>query len=139
LRPEAAALGALALLIAAGYVQQHRRLALADTPENPEVVMAAETVRRITGPDDIVVSDQPLVPFLADRRVWGPLVDTANLRFQTGSLTPEDVLRELEEGDVAAVVVGRSFLLHPTVLAGIEARYRRVEQHDAVSVWQRRR
>ena len=37
--------------------------------------------------DDIVVSDQPLVPFLADRRVWGPLVDTANLRFQTGSLT----------------------------------------------------
>jgi 4-amino-4-deoxy-L-arabinose transferase-like glycosyltransferase len=139
LRPEAAALGALALLIAAGYVQQHRRLALADTPENPDLVMAAETVRRITGPDDIVVSDQPLVPFLADRRVWGPLVDTANLRFQTGSLTPEDVLRELEEGDVAAVVVGRSFLLHPAVLAGIEARYRRVEQHDAVSVWQRRR
>ena len=82
-----AALGVIAFLLVAGYVQQHRRLAVADIPEQPELVAAAETLRRVTRPDDIVVSDQPIVPFLAHRVVWGPLVDTANLRFQTGSLT----------------------------------------------------
>ncbi len=130
--------GALALVLAAGYVQQQRRLAVADVPEQPELVAAAETLRRVTGPDDLVVSDQPLVPFLADRRVWGPLVDTANLRFQTGSLTAAEVLRELDEGSVEAVVVGRSFLRRPAVLAGIRDRYRRVEQDGGVSVWVRR-
>ncbi len=137
-RPGTAALGALALVLAAGYVQQQRRLAVADVPEQPELVAAAETLRRVTGPADLVVSDQPLVPFLADRRVWGPLVDTANLRFQTGSLTAAEVLRELDEGSVEAVVVGRSFLRRPAVLAGIRDRYRRVEQDGGVSVWVRR-
>jgi hypothetical protein len=136
-RPEAAAVGVLALLIGAGYVQQHRRLTLADVPEQPELVAAAETLRRVTKPDDLVVSDQPIVPFLADRVVLGPLVDTANLRFQTGSLTSARVLRELDAGDVAAVVVGRSFRGQPAILAGIRARYRRVAQHDGVTVWVR--
>lgn len=137
-RPEAAALGVLAILLVGGYVQQHRRLAVADVPEQPELMAAAETLRRVTKPDGLVVSDQPIVPFLADRVVWGPLVDTADLRFQTGSLTPARVLRELDAGDVTAVVVGRWFLEQPAVLAGIRTRYRRVEQHDGVSIWVRR-
>ncbi len=77
--------GSLAILLVGGYVQQHRRLAVADVPEQPELVAAAETLRRVTKPNGLVVSDQPIVPFLADRVVWGPLVDTADLRFQTGS------------------------------------------------------
>ena len=138
MRPEAAAVGVLGLLLVAGYGQQHRRLAVADMPENPELVAAAQTLRRVTMPDDLVVSDQPIVPFLAERRVWGPLVDTANLRFQTGSLTDGEVLRELEKGDVAAVVVGRSFLRRPALLAGIRVRYRRVERQGGISIWVRR-
>ena len=137
-RLEVAAFGVLALLLAAGYVQQHRRLAIADIPEQPELVAAAETLRRVTGPDDLVVSDQPLVPFLADRRVWGPLVDTANLRFQTGSLTDAEVLRELDQGDVEAVVVGRAFLSRPVLLAGLRTRYRTIAEHDGVDVLVRR-
>ena len=137
-RLEVAAFGVLALLLAAGYVQQHRRLAIADIPEQPELVAAAETLRRVTGPDDLVVSDQPLVPFLADRRVWGPLVDTANLRFQTGSLTDAEVLRELDQGDVEAVVVGRAFLSRPVLLAGLRTRYRTIAEHDGVDVFVRR-
>ncbi len=136
-RPEAAAVGVLALLLAAGYAQQHRRLAVAEVPEQPALIAAAETLRRVTTPDDLVVSDQPLVPFLAGRVVWGPLVDTANLRFQTGSLTPAEVLRELDRGDVAAVVVGRSFLRQPLVLAGIRKRYRLAGRHDGVEVFVR--
>ena len=137
-RPESAAVGVLALVLAAGYVQQHRRLAAADEPEQPALVAAAETLRQVTKPDDLVVSDQPLVPFLADRRVWGPLVDTANLRFQTGSLTDEEVLHEFVAGDVSAVVVGRFFLERPVVLGGIRTRYRLVDRHDGVSIWVRR-
>jgi hypothetical protein len=129
--------GVLAFLLVAGYVQQHRRVALADVPEQPELVAAAETLRRVTKPNDLVVSDQPIVPFLAGRVVWGPLVDTANLRFQTGSLTPAEVLRELDRGDVAAVVVGRSFLRQPVVLTGIRTRYRLAGRHDGVQVYVR--
>jgi 4-amino-4-deoxy-L-arabinose transferase-like glycosyltransferase len=133
-RPEAAALGVFAFLLVAGYVQQHRRLTIADVPEQPELVAAAETLRRVTNPNDLVVSDQPIVPFLADRVVWGPLVDTANLRFQTGSLTDEEVLRELDEGNVRAVVVGRAFKNRPVLLAELHKRYRRVSEHDGVEV-----
>ena len=46
------------------------------------------------------------------------------LRFQTGSLTDAEVLRELEEWDVRAVVVGRAFAERPALLRGLSARYR---------------
>jgi 4-amino-4-deoxy-L-arabinose transferase-like glycosyltransferase len=122
-RPKAAAVAALAALIAAGYVQQHRRLTIADVPEQPELVRAAEILRRVTRPDDLVVSDQPIVPFLADRRVAGPLVDTARLRFQTGSLTNDDVMEELERAQVTAVVVGRAFAQREDLVKRMRSRF----------------
>ena len=118
------ALGALALVLAAGYVQQQRRIVEDQIDEEPELVAAADTLRRITRPDDLVVSDHSIVPFLARRRVAGPLVDTAVLRFQTGSLTDAEVLRELERYDVRAVAVGRAFAERPALLRGLAARYR---------------
>ena len=117
------AVGALALILAAGYVQQQRRASLDDVPEEPALVQAAELLRRETRPDDLVVSDQSIVPFLADRRVAGPLVDTAVLRFQTGSLTDAEVVRELETNGVRAVVAGRAFAHRPALLRVLEERY----------------
>jgi len=117
------ALGALALILAAGYVQQQRRASLDDVPEEPALVQAAELLRRETRPDDLVVSDQSIVPFLADRRVAGPLVDTAVLRFQTGSLTDAEVVRELDTNGVRAVVAGRAFAHRPALLRVLEERY----------------
>ena len=119
------AVAALALVLAAGYVQQQRRATLDDVPEQEELVRAAELLRQETSPDDLVVSDQPIVPFLAGRTVAGPLVDLAFLRFQTGSLTDEDVLRELEERDVQAVVVGRALAQRPALLEEIRRRHDR--------------
>ena len=107
-------MGVLALVLAAGYVQQQRRVVLDDVPEEPELVAAAETLRRETGPDDLVVSDHSIVPFLADRRVAGPLVDTAVLRFETGSLTDEEVLRELDGGTCAPSSSGARSPTDPT-------------------------
>ena len=119
-------LSALALFLAVGYVQQQRRIVEDQIDEEPELVAAADTLRRITRPGDLVVSDDSIVPFLAGRRVAGPLVDTAVLRFQTGSLTDAEVLRELERYDVRAVAVGRAFAERPALLRGLAARYRLV-------------
>jgi len=117
------AVGALALILAAGYVQQQRRATLDDVPEEPDLIRAAEILRRETSADDLVVSDQPIVPFLADRRVAGPLVDTAVLRFQTGSLTDAEVVRELQAYRVRAVVAGRAFADRPSLMRLLEQRY----------------
>ena len=125
-RYRAYGLSALALLLAVGYVQQQRRIVEDQIDEEPELVVAADTLRRITRPGDLVVSDDSIVPFLAGRRVAGPLVDTAVLRFQTGSLTDAEVLRELERYDVRAVAVGRAFAQRPALLRGLAARYRLV-------------
>jgi hypothetical protein len=115
--------GALALLLAAGYVQQQRRVGHDDVPEEPELVAAARLLEQETEPDELVVSDHSIVPFLADRRVAGPLVDTAVLRFETGSLTDAEVMRDLERFGVVAVVAGRAFKTRPELLRRLEARY----------------
>ena len=84
---------------------------------------AAAALRQVARPGELVVSDHSIVPFLADRRVAGPLVDTAVLRFQTGSLTDEEVMRVLEERNVTAVVAGRAFAERPALLEMLAARY----------------
>lgn len=136
-RAPALALGALALLLAAGYVQQQRRIVEDQIDEEPELVAAADTLRGLTGPEDVVVSDHSIVPYLADRRVAGPLVDTAVLRFQTGSLTDDEVLLELERWNVRAVVAGRAFAERPELVRRIRARYPRVLGTSSLRIFAR--
>ena len=75
------------------------------------------------------------MPYLADRRAAGPLVDTARLRFQTGSLTVPGVLRVLERYDVAAVVAGRSFDEQPGLPAALKRRYGEPRRIGALSIF----
>lgn len=138
-RLRVAGLGALALVLAAGYVQQQRRIVEDQVDEEPELVAAAALLARETGPNDLVVSDHSIVPYLADRRVAGPLVDTAVLRFQTGSLTDAEVLRELAEWDVAAVVAGRAFAERPELMASLRGRYDRLLRVGELHVFLRAR
>jgi len=132
------AAGVLALALAAGYVQQQRRVTLDQVDEEPELVAAAEILQRVTHSDDLVVSDHSIVPFLAERRVPGALVDTAVLRFQTGSLSAPKVLRELERSQVRAVVVGRAFAGEPELLRGLAARYSTVPAPPGLRIYVRR-
>jgi 4-amino-4-deoxy-L-arabinose transferase-like glycosyltransferase len=132
-----AAVGVLALLLVAGYVQQQRRVTLADIPEDPGLVAAAQLVQRKTSRDDVVVSDHSIVPFLAHRQVAGPLVDTARLRFETGSLTVAKVLQVLDRYDVQAVVAGRSFDEHPELMQALRRRYGAPTRIGALSVFVR--
>jgi 4-amino-4-deoxy-L-arabinose transferase-like glycosyltransferase len=113
----------IAVVLVAGYAQQQRRIVHDDIPEEANLVAAAKLLARETRPDELVVSDHSIVPFLADRRVAGPLVDTARLRFQTGSLTDEKVIRALERYSVRAVVAGRAFADRPALTRLLEQRY----------------
>ena len=123
LRPRtlAVALAAAALVLAAGWVQQLHRVRLDRQPEDPTLVAAAAKLEQLTRPGDLVISDQPIVAFLAHRRVPGKYVDTASLRFDTGSLTEAEVLRDTK--GVAALFAGRAFFERPTLKAALRTRF----------------
>ena len=118
----AVALAAGALLLAAGWIQQLHRVRLDERPEDPTLTAAAAKLDQLTRPDQLVISDQPIVAFLAHRRVPGKYVDTASLRFDTGSLTEAEVLRDA--AGVAALYAGRAFTERPTLLAALPKRFR---------------
>lgn len=108
---------------AAGWVQQlHLIKGEILEPENPALIRAAAVLDRLTTPSDIVISDQPIVPFLAHRRVPGNYVDTASLRFDTRTLNDAEVVRDA--GHVAAVVAGRAFANRPSLMAAIRTEFR---------------
>lgn len=135
-RGTAVAAAVVAAAVALGFVQQVRRLDEEQAKPEPALTWAAELLRQRTRPDALVVSDQPLVPFLADRRIPGALVDTARLRFQTGSLSDAAVVAKLSGAE--AVVAGRSFTQRPVLLAAIGARFPVRLDRAGVTVFLRR-
>jgi 4-amino-4-deoxy-L-arabinose transferase-like glycosyltransferase len=121
-RGVAVAIAAGALAFAAGWIQQLHRVRLDKLPEDPTLIQAAARLDRLTQPDQLVISDQPIVAFLAHRRVPGKYVDTASLRFDTHSLTEAEVLRDA--AGVAALFAGRAFAERPTLMAELPKRFR---------------
>jgi Glycosyltransferase family 87 len=127
-----------ALVFAAGWIQQLHavrvdRKQLGGT-EDPMLVMAARRLERLTRPGQLVISDQPIVAFLAHRRVPGNYVDTASLRFDTHSLTEPEVLRDA--GRVAALYAGRAFSERQPLMAALPKRFRhRVSVSAAPGSW----
>ena len=93
---------------AAGWVQDYRQIDRSKSPEPTEVRQAADAVRAFTRPGELVASDLPIVPYLADRRIPGDLVDTSFVRFASGSLTTQEVMRMATR----VFVAGREFSLH---------------------------
>jgi hypothetical protein len=85
--------------------------------------------------DALVVDDRPIISFLGDRRVVGQLVDTAFLRFETGSLTDAKVIDGLGRAD--AVVVSRSLRTRPRVLAYVRQHFRRAYDRGDVRIYVR--
>ena len=126
-----AAAGALVLVLAAGYAQQARRIDRleGDDPRIPPVVAA---VGAATGRGEAIVSDLPLVAYLADRPLPAELVDTSVVRFRSGSLDAACVLAAADTSGVRLVVAGRAFRIHPGVLAAIRARF--PEQREVAGI-----
>jgi 4-amino-4-deoxy-L-arabinose transferase-like glycosyltransferase len=126
----AALVAAGVLARAGGYVQALHWADSQTTGEDARLVAAAHTLERVTQPGQLVVSDQPIVALMAHRRVPGPLVDTAVLRFLTGSLTPAKVDGVVRTRAVDAVVVGRAFAI-PEIEVQLRPYLRRTFRHRA--------
>jgi hypothetical protein len=131
-----AATGALAVAVAAGYVQQLHRVELAKTPEPASNVAAAHALERLTPPGAPTIDDRPIISFLAHRRVIGELIDLARLRFETGSLNDDGLIDELSHAD--AVVVSRSLHTRPQVLRVIRERFALRFDQGGIQIYVRR-
>lgn len=131
--PMLVATGALMLAVAAGFVQQLHRVDLARTPEPASNLAAAHALERLTTPDDLTIDDRPIISFLAHRRVVGPLVDLATLRFETDSLSDAAVIRRLP--DAGAVVVSRELRRHPAVLAAVRNEFHAAYSRDGIEIF----
>jgi 4-amino-4-deoxy-L-arabinose transferase-like glycosyltransferase len=129
---------ALALLLAAGFVQEGRRLGRNRGPEPPDVSWAARELQTRTRPDELVVTDRPIVAFLAGRRVPGEVVDSAALAFDAGVISASDILAAVDRHGVRAVVALREFRNQPAVLAGLAKRFPTRIDHGGATLYLRR-
>jgi hypothetical protein len=127
------ALGVLAVAVVGGFVQQVHRVDLARAAEPESNVAAAQALGRLTDPGDRTIDDRPIISFLAHRRVLGPLVDLAALRFETGSLTDRAVIRDL--GAARAVVISRSLRDHPAILTAVRKNFVLRYDRGGVRIW----
>jgi hypothetical protein len=122
----AVAVAAGTLVLAAGWVQQLHRVRLDKNPDEEHqkalLVAAAARLAELTRPNQRVISDQPIVAFLAHRQVPGKYVDTASLRFDTRSLTEAEVLHDADR--VAALFAGRAFSERPKLMAALPKHFR---------------
>jgi 4-amino-4-deoxy-L-arabinose transferase-like glycosyltransferase len=120
---EVGATTVLVLFVAAGIYQEQRRLHRNDAPEPAEVMWAVEAVERTTSRNALVVTDQPIVVFRAQRGTAGPLVDISNTRVTGGTLTAADVTDEIRRSRPDAVLVDRMLRFLPEVVAWLDRRY----------------
>jgi hypothetical protein len=127
---------AVAVVLVGAFVQQVNRVDDARAGEPASNVAAARALERLTPPGARVIDDRPIVSFLAHRRVVGQLVDLAQLRFETGSLTDAKVIARLPGAD--AVVVSRTLRTRPRVLAALRARFRLAYDRGGVRIYLKR-
>ncbi len=84
----------------------------------------AEMTRRLPA-DAAVLTDDPMVPFLAHRRVPPALADTSVARFRSGDLSLPVLRRALQDSRIGGVLLWRGTLQHevPGVLPAAATRF----------------
>ncbi len=128
----------IALLFVGGYVQEQRRLVRNQIPLSADSRWAVAEIRRRSSPDDLVVTDQQGLAYLADRRVPGKLVDTAVLRFDSHLITVRAVERQIEADHIGVVVAGRAFTHFPSLIRWLDQGFpHRIERGGLTVFWRR--
>jgi hypothetical protein len=90
-------------------------------------VQEASALSRFTLPQDVVAADDQYVAGLADRSVPPALVDTSQVRIQSGYLTTRRVEDILTRSDARAVLFGSGrFDMLPGFRAWVEANYTKI-------------
>jgi len=74
------------------------------TPDESEL-SAIQFLQRTTQPGDLVVSDEPLLPLLAERKIVPMLTEVSWKRLRVGDLSPEEMIELTERRHPAAVVI----------------------------------
>jgi 4-amino-4-deoxy-L-arabinose transferase-like glycosyltransferase len=125
--------GAMLLLYLSGLPELARRDGLllenidaagAGTHQVDDMIAAAERIRRLTGPDDVVLTDSPYLAFLAQRRVPAELLDPSDVRLRSGDLTDERaVLVAASEAPRLVVLWDNKLRLLPRLMAWVESNY----------------
>jgi hypothetical protein len=126
-----AAAAACVLVMAATIAHHFQR---ASVGEAAGIEWAAAVIRTHTPEGSEVVSDLPIIPFLADRVQPGALVDTSSTRLGSGWLTRAEILRTIDRNRVSAVVVGHYFAADPTLLQELAIRFPVVLHRNGVSL-----
>jgi 4-amino-4-deoxy-L-arabinose transferase-like glycosyltransferase len=132
------AAAALAFVLAGAAAQQWRAAGRLAGPSE-EIDRAARLVQGSTEPGERIATDLPIVAHLAGRTLPGELVDTSAVRFDAGSLRPEDVLEAADEAGVRVVVIGREFRNVPALLAELERRFPEERRVGEISLRERDR
>jgi hypothetical protein len=87
---------------------------------------ATDFVAAVTDPEDWVITDEPLVPFWAGRKVPPYLSDISYVRTQTGYLTADDLIALTEVYHPQAIVIwseGRFTQRLPAYVEWVEQNY----------------
>lgn len=125
-RPAVAALTlVVAAFFAAGVVKNRIEIVGGNVPEPPEIHWAVTQLRMHTRPQQLVVSDLPIVPYLARRQMPGQLISTSIARIAMEGLSPQEVLRLIDQTHPVAAIIGRMFQTKPAIVTGIRDRYAR--------------
>ncbi len=90
---------------------------------DPGLERAAAVIRARTPSGSEVASDLPIIPFLANRRQPGQLVDTSSTRIGSGWLSAQRIIRVISRSRVSAVVIGHNLALIRQVVRGVRARF----------------
>ena len=112
----------LTISLAAGLAEDTTLL----TAPTPTATMhAISVIETETSPNSMVLTDEPLVPFLARRRVPGQLTDTSFKRIRSGALTAAQIIQLAEKHPAEAAFLGSDgrFRLLPDLISWIEAHY----------------
>jgi len=90
---------------------------------------AVRLIRELSRPADLVVSDAPLLPFLAGRNLPPRLVDTSGTRVMSGHLTADEAIAHTSKARLVVLWVDKLDRL-PGYRAWVRAYYRRVRKWD---------
>jgi hypothetical protein len=120
-RLSARAAVAACVLVIAATIAYHSQRTLAG--ESRGIEWATTVLRDHTPKGSEVASDLPIIPFLADRRQPGVLVDTSTTRIGSGWLTQGMIVRSIDRSRLSAVVIGHNLASERQVMRAVRARF----------------
>jgi Dolichyl-phosphate-mannose-protein mannosyltransferase len=126
------AVAAACVIVIAASIAHH--LQITSAGESSGIKWAAAVLRAHTPAGSEVGSDLPIIPFLANRRQPGALIDTSSTRLGSGWLTEATIIRAIDDDGLSAVVIGHNFAADRQVVQAVQARFPFSVRRDAVSL-----